>query len=476
MAEAATEDQAIEAPVLDQEPLNETWYHWVQSEFTEFLNPDDIPIETYEEMLKDETVFSGMEFLRQTLLSRLGEYSHPVPRIEKRIRENLVQLEGGSFLKSCGQILTGVDFGYSVTEKLWKRDNSGQVRLRGLQTLHPSSVSVELHTSGPHKNRPKVVYQWKSQGTREKEFDLSKIVLFTHGEWFGNVYGRSRLRAAYAAWFTKKVIVPAWGLMMERFGSPIAIGKTDSEKKVKVNGLLVSAKTALSKMLAKLGARGQIVTDTKTEIDIVRGHPEAGKAFEGITAYCNKMIYRAIGLPSLIADHGDTGSYSLGQEHSALFHLVQEQIGYELADTLVQQIVKPLIIWNFGEQKLGYGEFTIENFAPEKALQLATYFEKLIDTGLVKKHKLEDMNEMRSQLGWTALLEEDLEEPLSLPPTVPPQDLEDDEASAEELSARSELALCFSAAGKRRAKAALVAARQKRLRVRRELEEFGRAS
>lgn len=459
--------ETVDAPNLEQEPLNDNWYRWIQSEFEEFLNPDTVPIETYEKMLRDETVYSGMEFLVQSLLSRIGEYSHPVPRIDKYVRENLVQMDT-PFSKQLGQILSACTFGFSVSEKLFRREGS-KIRLRGLQTLHPSSVSVELHTSGPDKNRPSKIFQWKGQGQRQKEFDLSKVVLFSHGEFAGNVYGRSRLRAAYPAWVTKKVILPAWAVMLERFGSPIAIGKTDSDKKITIGGRTMSPKDHLTEALRKLGPKGSVVVDTKTEIEVIPGHPEAGKAFEGITAYCNKMIYRAIGLPSLIADHGDTGSYSLGQEHSALFHLVQEQIGYDLADTIVQQVIKPLIIWNFGEQKLGYGEFAIENFDPAKAKELAEYFKILLDASIAKRHKLEDLNEIRSQLGWVALAEEDMEEPLSLP--VPPQASEED-ASAEELSARSELALCFSAAGKRRARSALAAAKQRRLRVQRQIENF----
>lgn len=37
-------------------------------------------------------------------------------------------------------------------------------------------------------------------------------VFAKHGGSFGNGYGQSRLRAAYAAWFTKRVIVPMRGL------------------------------------------------------------------------------------------------------------------------------------------------------------------------------------------------------------------------------------------------------------------------
>lgn len=453
------------------EPLNENWFHWVQSEFAEFLNPDTISIETYLEMLKDETVFAGVEFLRRSVMARLGEFSCPVKRAEKLVRETLVQIDGG-FLKSTAQMFsTAMRFGSSATEKIWVYEN-GRYRLKGLQTLHPATVSYELHTSGPDKNRLKCVYQYRRQGLREKALrpELEKVVVYTHNEEWGNIYGTSRLRSVYAAWFTKKVIVPAWGLMMERFGTPLAIGQTDASKDVIINGRKMSAREALGMMLARLGSKGSMVTDLNTKVEIVQ--PAAGSSgdFDLITTYCNKMIFRGLGLPSLIADHGSVGSQALGKEHSSTFKLLLEELGYEFAATLVDQVAKPIIKLNLGEQKLGYGEFAIENFDVESAKMLAEYFDLLLKAGIMRKGSLDDMNEVRSQLGLSLWTEADMEEGLSVPndspPTPEPEDETtedaDEEASPEEKFARSELALCFSLAGKRKAKAALAAARAKR--------------
>lgn len=460
-----------EPALLRDEAYADTWYHWVQSEFSEFTNPDVLPIRTYEEMLKDETVSGGMEFMRRSILARLGEYSHPVARIDRFARECLVGIPG--FLSSAAEMLTCLEFGFSATEMLFGRGEDGKIRPRGLQTLHPDSITLELATSGTGKNKPKAVWQWKGTA-RAKELPLQKVVLATHGGAFGNAYGQSRLRAAYAAWFTKRVIVPMWGQACEQFGSPIAMGQTDSEKKVRLNGEELSAKAYLAKRLSKLGANRQLVTDTATKITLYTPPAGLGKDIEGLVAYCNKMIFRAIGLPSLIADHGTVGSQALGKEHSSHFHLILEGILYEFTDTLVQQFMRPIITWNFGEQKLGYGAFAVENFDPEKALQLAQYLGTLLEHGIVRKDKLGDFNECRAQLGWVPYTEAEFEEALSLPTpsqadSTPPEN--EDDLSPEELSAQSELALCFSSHGRRRAKAALAVAR-KRTSQARQLAQF----
>ena len=64
-------------------------------------------------------------------------------------------------------------------------------------------------------------------------------------------------------------------------------------------------------------------------------------------------------IPSLLFDNGDTGSYSLGQEHYKLFDVSLEALLSLLTEALLEQLVRPLIEWNFGTMDY-YGEFEIK--------------------------------------------------------------------------------------------------------------------
>ena len=68
---------------------------------------------------------------------------------------------------------------------------------------------------------------------------------------------------------------------------------------------------------------------------------------------------RGLLIPSLLFDNGSTGSYSLGQEHYRLFDVSLEALLSLLTEAILEQLVRPLITWNFGEQE-SYGEFEVK--------------------------------------------------------------------------------------------------------------------
>lgn len=399
-----------------QDILNNTYHHWTKYLDEYVVNPDLVPVTTYEAMYQsDETVFSGIEFMVMSALARLGEYTHENAKIEEFVRDQIENMEG-TWTSAVSEIMSAWWAGYSVTEILWKKNSDGSIGLRGLQTLHPATVKIDIHRKGPDKNKPRAVHQFFRQD-KAVELPLNKVILYSHNGTFGNPYGTSRLKRVYKSWKIKDVILKAWGLVCERYGTPYTIAKTTGSGKVPdpTTGNQISAVENMIKVTKALGLRGSAVIDKNDEIDIKYASQGLGQAFEALVAYCNKMIYRAIGLPSLIADNGTVGSQSLGKEHFKLFFLSLEKMLFEVIDVLIEQLIRPMIRMNFGEQD-EWGTFVVDNFQVEDGKVLAETFKLLAESGLMSAMKLSDVNAFRERLGIELWTEEDLQS--SVPPTI----------------------------------------------------------
>ncbi|MGE0493272.1 MAG: DUF935 family protein [Vulcanimicrobiota bacterium] len=437
-------------------PLNSNWWHWLGNYAEGYHNPDKITVEQYLYMADtDETVFSGLQFLVMSVLSRLGDYTHPDTGIEEFVRRNFQEMEG-SLQQGVEEILTALAVGFSGTEILW-RWREGRVWLRGLQTLHPDTLTVDLHRAGPDKNKLAKVWQhWRSQ--ENVEIPLNKLIWYKHKGYFGQPYGRSRLKSAYKSWFIKEVILKVWARTCERYGSPYTVAQVkqaNAQVQHPVTKATVSAFQYLGEVLDSMASTGSLVLPDTVEAQILYAPTRFGEDFESLVAYCNRMIYRALGLPSLIADNGQTGSYSLGKQHFKLFVLELEQLLNDLIETLIEQLVRPLIDMNFGPQE-HYGDFTTENFEAEDEQMIAAAIKDLTEAGALSQDRIDDVNWMRERVGLPLLTEEDLD------PFVPdpfPVDTPDEETELSEVE--SERFCCSWAARRRRRKAARAARRRR---------------
>lgn len=391
--------------------INNNWFEWKPQWVEGVWNPDNISIKQYEKMLiRDETVFSGMEFLTMSCLARLGEYVNKTStKIEDYVRENLNQMRG-NFLTNCREILTGLPFGFSCTEILWKSGNYGEERLKGLQTLHPDTITLDIETDGPNKNELKTVWQF-FRGLNAVQIEPEKIIHYRHRGFHGNLYGTSRLGTAFKPWFIKEQILKAWGIAAERFGVPYMWAKVKPGYVNDANNRStgISNMQFIGQMLDSMGRKGSMAfnKDILEELKIEYGPSGMGDIFHQLILYCNTMIYRAFGLPSLIADSGTTGSYSLGKQHYQLFVLVLEDILNELIDCLLEQLIRPLIEKKFGEQS-DYGDFSAANLQADDELLIAETLVELEACGAIDRTRLDDLNYMRERIGLPLLTEDDI--------------------------------------------------------------------
>lgn len=360
-------------------------------------NQDNVPIAEYERMLEtDETIAVGVQFLILSVLMKLGEYTHENKEIENFVRANFEDMQGNLYT-ACEEILSGLWAGYSGSELVWWSDG-GKVVLDKIVTYHPRTVLIQVdRETGEYQG----FKQWRWFDGSPVDIPIEKAVLFTFNKRFGNLYGKSIFKPIRKNWLLKDPILKMWGRALDRFGTPlIAIFTTDEEindpdhpdQKI---GQLSYAVRILDRIQSSTGiafknGRKEDGTESRAEV-LSAGGSGIGEAFEKAVLYLNKMILRGLLVPSLIFDNEGSGSYALGQTHAKSYDMILSSIYKLLKETLLEQIVRRIIEYNFGKQS-NYGDFAENKFAEEDQKALADAVASLTQNGYMSPETQADVD------------------------------------------------------------------------------------
>ena len=332
----------------------------------------------YKQMLSnDETIGTGLEYLT-------GAYSHEDEKIKELVDRSIESIRGTMTDIRRAILRDSFAYGFGVGEFTVKNVNS-QWLLSSIQVLDPTSVKFQMEKFDDNSYGVGKVVQ--STGMSDIEIPAGKCLIKTYGD-STTPYGKSLLRRCYRWWVLKNAIPKFWGVALERFGMPIMHGKASSEK----------IKKGLEEAFANLNSKAHIVTDIETEIHAIYSPSSSiSQGYQTAEELCDKMMYRAMFLPSLLGAGENGGSYSLGQVHFELFNATAAALAEDYVDAELEQLWRPLIEWNFGEQE-NYGDFIIDDDMPSsEKLALSNMLLNLAQAGVVDP--LSDRDWIRETLG-----------------------------------------------------------------------------
>lgn len=169
------------------------------------------------------------------------------------------------------------------------------------------------------------VLKWRNQGML---YDIPeyKIITATYRKRFNKPYGDGKIAKIYFPVKLKNASMEFWVRFLEKFGSPWAIGKTDSDADELANEInaMLSGDTA--------------VIDPDEKIELI--HPSGDKGdFDKLIDYCDSQINRAI-LGGNLTGNVSSGSLAATQVHNEiredlanadrkiLEHVLNRAIGY----------------------------------------------------------------------------------------------------------------------------------------------------
>lgn len=301
-------------------------------------------MEVFDEMRRDDQVKAAMVFKKHAVLAGGWRIESPGDRPEDWepaafAREMLSNLEG-TFEEALLSIMTNLDYGFSITEKIFT-DDQGDLVIKALKTRRPHTFDFPQDEYGNVLS----IQQQTTNGIQT--YPREKFIHYAYQNEFGNPYGVSDLEACYRPWWFKANAYIWQGMLLERFGVPPVIAKYRNLDAQQVEIL----KDVLKNLQAATAA---IVPFEDDPDDIDFWSPEmAGQVatvFKPAMDMYNVDIARGALMPGLLGltPEQAVGSMARAKVIFDTFMYVRDFIASSLEERIVnEQILRPVLDLNF---------------------------------------------------------------------------------------------------------------------------------
>lgn len=386
-------------------------------------NPDDLvqldyTYGIYEDMLNDDQVEVSMS-LKKDLVVGSGWSIVWEDEDEKTFLEEILTHEvDRPFSEILYDILQGFEYGFSLSEKIFKTMKDGKLALKDIKPRHPSTWLIH---QDDHGNVTR--YEQRGKNSDALDIDPTKLMHYINNDRHQNPYGRSDLRTAYNAWVAKKHVFRYHLIFLETAAQPKPIGKYDRSAPQEVVDDMIAA-------LKKLQTKSAFAMPKEFELEWLEVGSQGDSFVKAINLF-NMFIGRALFIPDLVGLTGSEtggGSFSLGTEQIGIFykHIKRRR---EIIENLINKhIIRPLYVWNFGLSD-SYPEFKFNNLSEDDAKKDAELWIKGIQ-GVGYQPTIEEINTFRRAIGYPE--SDELEMKKQAPIIGPFDQMKDDEEPEEE--------------------------------------------
>jgi len=328
--------------------------------------------ELFEEMEEKDGHLSSQFQVRKLAIQGLGYEILPVSedaeskKIADFCREAIESLDLDDHILD---LLDALPKGYSMMEILWDA-SAGQNWIRSLRWVHPKKITF-----------------WNS--VHPRIFTEDDPVHGIDPPPFKFIYHRYKARSGYdtragilrvCAWMYlfKNYAVKDWASFAEVYGMPLRLGKYEP-------GATSEDRNALLSALQSLGSDAAGIISKNTEIEFVEAQKTSTlNIFESLVNFCDSQMSKAILGQTLTSEAGGSkgqGSYALGRVHADVRQDLVEADAKALGKTMTQQILRPLVGFNFGWD-VPVPLFRLLYEPPEDLKESAGIYKTLGDIGL----------------------------------------------------------------------------------------------
>lgn len=352
-------------------------------------NPDPLVMKDYtygiyEQMFNDDQVNVALNLKKDLVVGSGWHISHDDDDIKKQLEDSLNDDIERPLSEILQDMLQAYEFGFSISEKIFKTLLDGRLALRNIKTRHPSTFLLHADPQGN-------VVRIEQRGPKSSiDLDLNSVIHYINTQRFQNPYGLSDLAAAYQAWITKRHITRFYAIFLENAAGAKPYAKYDRRAP---QGVVDDIFNAIKNFQTKTA----IVIPKEFEVDFLEANANGGDAYvKGINMF-NMFIGRALFIPDLVGfSGGETGggALALGKEQVGLFykHIYRRR---EILERIMDQhIIRPLCIYNYGIME-SYPKFKFNALSDEDASKQAEMWIKGIQ-GVQWVPTPEEINHFRS--------------------------------------------------------------------------------
>lgn len=281
--------------------------------------------------------------------------------IAEFIEEQLRGIE--SFEDVEMDLLDAIGKGFAVSEILWGYDE-GRVVVQEIKSRHQKRffwdsrddsfrVRTEEHPEGiPLPPNKMIVHRYKAKSGHTSRAGILRVVAWMY--------------------LFKNYDVKDWVSFAEIYGLPLRLGKYAPGSSQKDQDELMAA-------LVQIGADAAGIIPEGTSIEFITTERSASTdLYERLARYCDEQISKAVLGQTLTSDSGG-GSYAQSKTHNDVRHDLNVADCKALASTLRRDLIRPLCLFNFGEdRRIPYVRFDCEEAEDleQAANVLATLIER----------------------------------------------------------------------------------------------------
>ncbi len=372
---------------------------------------DSKRVETVEEMRRgDGAVRAVLNAIKSPILStEWNVFSYDTTPKGEEIRlfveQNIFNMRR-SWREFLRESLAYLDFGHYAFELIFEiRD--GMIHLVDLEPRIPASIQ-NWEIKGPNGKCYPGITQWlrtmdsTTGGKTVLEIPMEKLLVLTNEMEGDDITGQSVLRAGYIHWKNKNVFYKISGIAMDRYGVGFPVVNMPAD------GYGEAEKALAEEMAANIRSseKGYAVLPPGFELKIVTpdGNP-MGDAMDKLIEHHNRMIMMATLSQFLALGSDGTGSMALSRDHSSFFLQHVEDKAHYFAAQFTEQVIKRLVILNFGEQEW-YPELKFIPLGDENLKEAADTLNVLSMAGLLKSQDVAIQQYVRQRFKLPELTDE----------------------------------------------------------------------
>lgn len=368
-------------------------------------------LDVYDRMLIDEQVKAVMHFKRDAITAREWSFKFDdgddaLDDDEKQRRIMLMTVltrkMKGSFVDGMNYVLKSLQFGYSLTEKVYDYTEVDGQMYYYCKELQSKPLKTFYFVADQYGTMTQF---YQLIGGFKNFLDIKKFIYYVHQPEEDWLFGRSELRAAYRSWFSKDVIIKLWNIWMERMAGGFLVVTRSADSQLITVGTpeyadlkaAISNVTTTTSMLLPSGFKVELVTPQNTD------------QFEKALVWHNSAIAKSQLVPNLlgVSEQGSHGSLAQSQTQLEAFMWTLANITQRLQDVLDEQLFRPICEQNFGD-----GLYPTFKFSPISDAQLQwiiTQWTAMVGAGALHV-KPEDEVFLRKILNFPSITPDEIDE------------------------------------------------------------------
>lgn len=359
---------------------------------------------TVEEMRRsDATIHAGLMAVKEPIIAaefavEKGGESDVDQQAADLVEYNFTQVL--NWKHTLTEILTMLDFGFSVFELVWDwRTVNGVDRIVLVKIAFRKQTT--LHAWQTQDGQPGIT-QIKSMGELVS-IPEDKLVIFTHQQEGDNWEGVSILRSAYQNWYFKKTLYQIDAVKHERQALGVVKIKVPSNAKQ-------ADKDNARRAAMNIRANEQAYIEEPEGYDIsfmdMQAHTTADP--KDSIAHHDRQILKNMQVQYIdIGSGGSHGSLAASNDQRKLLELQDQAIAEQIVARINEKVVKELIDLNFNVTD--YPKWSVGRIGQENVQELAEAVSSLTTAGFL--HPTEDDEEhVRSVIHFPGMADNDVEE------------------------------------------------------------------